>query len=679
MNNEDYTTQYNSEPEDLTDANWDPRDESLANSDSSVDSDIENVEIMSLKKTVPTHKTNNDQKIFQDKAGRVKNNEEGNDENAKNKKKKKCDEGKWIRNVRKLNRNTGVAHLNSRKNPVAERKMLEPCKESCIFKCGMKINEAERLNIFNRFWKLGDLQNQRSFILKCLSAIPHTITSSSSVQRKPNQAFHFEVNDIKVRVCKVFFTHTLGISDRVVRTVINKTNDGFLEAEKRGKHGKQKKIDESIKEGIIKHINSIPRIESHYLRAQTTREFIDGGKTLSDIHRDYQETCKSEGRQFGNYTMFSRIFRGNFNISFFTPKKDQCSSCEQYKNSDEKGKKALQEKYEMHLKEKEKSRLEKENDKQLAKSNKCVTACFDLQAVLQTPCGEINSFYYKSKLSTYNFTIFNLGSLEGHCYIWHEGEGNRGANEIGTCLYNFLKLCAQNIPVVLYSDNCCGQNKNKYIASMLLYAVTQLNIPSISLKFLVVGHTQNEGDNMHSLIEKQKKRTLKSGPVYTPAQWVPIIANAKKTGTPYKITEMDFNEFYNLKSLQESMGNNFTVNESGEKVLWHDIAVLKFLKEDNFTIYYKNSYDDADFKKIIIRKKIRESSHNPTLKPAYTQPIKISQTKLDALSELCNKDLIKNKYHAFYKSLGCNIPTLPTQEKRTCQEDASKLRKKKKN
>lgn len=28
---------------------------------------------------------------------------------------------------------------------------------------------------------------------------------------------------------------------------------------------------------------------------------------------------------------------------------------------------------------------------------------------------------------------------KGTCYFWHEGMGNRGSCEIGSCLYQFLK------------------------------------------------------------------------------------------------------------------------------------------------------------------------------------------------------------------------------------------------
>ena len=63
---------------------------------------------------------------------------------------------------------------------------------------------------------------------------------------------------------------------------------------------------------------------------------------------------------------------------------------------------------------------------------------------------------------------------------------------------------------------------------MYLYAVTTLNINSIIHKFLIRGHTQNEGDAAHSVIEKNIKRAKKSGPIYVPDQYVSLIRTAKK-------------------------------------------------------------------------------------------------------------------------------------------------------
>ncbi|CAH0721901.1 unnamed protein product, partial [Brenthis ino] len=66
-------------------------------------------------------------------------------------------------------------------------------------------------------------------------------------------------------------------------------------------------------------------------------------------------------------------------------------------------------------------------------------------------------------------------------YFWHEGLGSKGSTEIGTCVYKFLEKVAEEHPnsdVIFYSDNCCGQQKNRYVFSMYYYAVENLAINS---------------------------------------------------------------------------------------------------------------------------------------------------------------------------------------------------------
>ena len=46
--------------------------------------------------------------------------------------------------------------------------------------------------------------------------------------------------------------------------------DGFVAADQKGKHRNHKVQKPELGASIHDHINSIPTIESHYLRAQTT-------------------------------------------------------------------------------------------------------------------------------------------------------------------------------------------------------------------------------------------------------------------------------------------------------------------------------------------------------------------------------------------------------------------------
>lgn len=82
---------------------------------------------------------------------------------------------------------------------------------------------------------------------------------------------------------------------------------------------------------------------------------------------------------------------------------------------------------------------------------------------------------------------------EAHCFLWHEAIAGRGSNEITTWIFDFIKgNCQDREEVIVYSDNCVSQNKNKYLFSMYLYCVEMMNIKQITHKYLIEGHTENE-------------------------------------------------------------------------------------------------------------------------------------------------------------------------------------------
>ena len=120
----------------------------------------------------------------------------------------------------------------------------------------------------------------------------------------------------------------------------------------------EKKLVPGIKEGVRRHINSIPRVESHYIRADSSREHFEGSLDLSTLYCMYVEKCNSEKEAVAKKTVYELIC----NIGFHKPKKDQCVLCEEYKNSSEEEKQILENRYRGHLTEKQMMRQEKEND-----------------------------------------------------------------------------------------------------------------------------------------------------------------------------------------------------------------------------------------------------------------------------------------------------------------------------
>lgn len=174
---------------------------------------------------------------------------------------------------------------------------------------------------------------------------------------------------------------------------------GVIQPEKRGKHNNHQALSDTIKDEVRNHIRSIPRMESHYCRSESKMEYIEGGKTVRDLHRDYVELCEEVKKPHVNYLMYYKIFKEEFNISFFVPKKDACDYCEGFRNCTEEEKQNLLEDYNKHIQEKDLARIEKSTDKE---SPNAVVAVYDLQAALPCPQGDSSSFYYVSKLNVYN-------------------------------------------------------------------------------------------------------------------------------------------------------------------------------------------------------------------------------------------------------------------------------------
>lgn len=207
--------------------------------------------------------------------------------------------------------------------------------------------------------------------------------TNSEKPRRPNKAYYITVNTKKIRVCKTFFKSTLDISDRMIFTIQTKISGGGFQLEDlRGKHGNHRKLNPELLNDIRKHIQSIPRIESPYLRAATSREYIDGGKSLKDLYNDFVLQQELNKRDKGNYMAYYNTFNNEFNVGFFQPKKDQCDLCLSYCNSNEGQRQELEQKYKKHLEEKALSRTEKQDDRtKITKNDKVVI--YDLEAVLQ--------------------------------------------------------------------------------------------------------------------------------------------------------------------------------------------------------------------------------------------------------------------------------------------------------
>ena len=166
------------------------------------------------------------------------------------------------------------------------------------------------------------------------------------------------------------------------------------------------------------HIMPFPTVESHYCRKTSSKVYLEKGLSLKSMYEKYKvlmieknETCASEH-------LYRDIFNHEFNMGFHVPKKDLCDQCTAFNYLPEEEKKIFLPKQDLHLQNKIMSRQLMEADKQAAKTDtKICTACFDVEQTLSTPRSNVSIVYYKRKINIYNFTIFEMSSSQGWCYI----------------------------------------------------------------------------------------------------------------------------------------------------------------------------------------------------------------------------------------------------------------------
>jgi hypothetical protein len=70
--------------------------------------------------------------------------------------------------------------------------------------------------------------------------------------------------------------------------------------------------------------------------------------------------------------------------------------------------------------------------------------------------------------SDFNINVFNIAeehSLYHNIFLYDETKGGKSLNEIGTCLFSFFECKKEHFgkDLIIYCDNCSGQNKNMLI------------------------------------------------------------------------------------------------------------------------------------------------------------------------------------------------------------------------
>lgn len=463
------------------------------------------------------------------------------------------------RKTRKLKRNMGKAYKTS-KGKIVPRKTFTILSK-CFKNCKLKISPQDQEAIFNQFWDLSNFNLRVAFTSGIIDIQDKKTTYNIKSTAAPrNRVFSYKyflnVNGQRVNICQKCFKNTLAITDRFIKTVINKKIDsaGIVTlSDQRGKSTPPNKLSAEKKNEVLNHIKSFPAYESHYTRKNTSKLYLQSDLNLALMYRLYTQVSENPV----SLSMYSTIFK-ELNIQFKKPKLDTCTKCDILKRKlevelNETVKNTLKEEQLMHHTEADLAYELKKKDIAVSKEDQSYKVfTFDLQQCLPTPFIQSSMSFYKRQLHTFNLTIHDCTDGTPNCYLWHEAIAKRGGNEIALCLYQHLKNITPPFIKFLtfYSDNCFGQNKNGFVATMFaIFVSNSQNIEYIDHKFLISGHTHMECDVDHSVIERKKKKTTFQ--IHHPRDWAQFIRTVG-TKTQFLVHEMIQSDFLDFSAVQKS-------------------------------------------------------------------------------------------------------------------------------
>jgi hypothetical protein len=321
----------------------------------------------------------------------------------------------------------------------------------------------------------------------------------------------------------------------------------------RGHHENRKKMSTEVMNQIRKYIMDLQPRESHYSQSKNpTKVFLESSESVSQLYRDFIKQnpdlspyavlneVQIEQRlsiQRVQPKMFRKVFNQEFNIGIGYPRSDICEYCERnhvQRNAAAGNQMQLQqltEQHNQHLIEAEGfyDSMKSEVLSQLPATTTCLN--FDYQKNMPLPVTNTSGEFYSRQLWLINFAIHDLRTGESTMFLYSESYAQKGANEVLSCLNYYIRNCLppNTKDLMLWCDNCYGQNKNRYTIAYL--NSLHEDFETIQITFPIPGHTRMAVDRDFAQVEKLKR---KHDQFPSPSSYTTLIRNARPN-QPFKV------------------------------------------------------------------------------------------------------------------------------------------------
>ncbi|XP_033227429.1 uncharacterized protein LOC117179583 isoform X2 [Belonocnema kinseyi] len=410
-------------------------------------------------------------------------------------------------------------------------------------------------------------QQQRTFQEKfdfINDRVKSVTTSSPGVSNKEHENknlvanYYLKMEQGRQEVCSVCFQHMFKNSEYLIKAVFEKR---YYE------HGKI----------IEEQISKTPLCESHHYNILSSEKYLPIGLTFETMYDLYKNQV-DDPLSFNIYLQVLALF----NLKDKPKSLGNCKKCDTAMGTNK-----ITDIETLHTLDASNAEKRKSHDEKAALSiNSLVVCSFGFQQSLPTPHSSDSKAFYKHPLWTFNFTIYQVSGLDKlerkpTCYMWDETQGKKTANEIASCVYDYLR----NLPVevkhvIFYSNSCCGECRSTTIARAILHVLANhKTLEIVEHKFLVDGHSEMEKNLADVYLEIMNTNC---GKILEPKDWYDAFGKKES-----QVVVMTKEMLYDFESMWQKKTSYFE----------EDIKWLQYTKQG--LVYYKENWQEYESFKVL--------------------------------------------------------------------------------
>lgn len=553
---------------------------------------------------------------------------------------------------------------NSRKSltPKKEKKFVAHVNCKCRKDCAELIDVVAQKDIFDQFYSLPNWSEKTQFLRSIAKreCVKENLNPRIGVKKRDN-LFHYYLGDTNGKlqqVCLFFVCKLFQINRTSIFRAVNSTKSNPFAIDRRGKVATRNKTAPADIAFIKEFIETLPCYESQIKPCSI--KCFHPNLTLHEIYRLYDNSCTFKQRKVVSKAGFDRIFRANFNhLRPFRLGKPSCRVCQQI--NEQKKKKVLSPEFIEKIEENENHHIS--IVKQIkAEFTHCMlepeigtsVLTFELYRPLETPMLPMNESYDLKPLWFSNLCVYDEMCKEGHMYVWDETKGNRGPEEIASCIVKHILTALPDTTkkLILYS-NAGNLYRDIKLVLMLKKMFDHSELETIEQRFFFPGHDANDCNHCFDYINR-KKKSIEN--IFAPNDWIALISSAKKTHPKFKVTEMNTRDFFSVELLLKFLADE-KINNGEKIIVWSNVKRLIYNRSEPKTLHVSyfdldetSVKDSSEIFDLLKEDKLVEFKNTPLFAYAHGNPI--SKSKFDDLQKIIK--FIPEENHEFYKSIEYN-------------------------